>query len=179
MTPATPDSLLLLGRCGRPHGVRGELVVVPEIDEPALIAGLERLYIGGSVEDAIAYPVESARLHVTKRGTAAIVQFGGIGSPDEARALQGQAVYAAEDELPPLEEGELYVHDLIGLRAVLEDGTAVGEVVDVLRGAAQDLLVIRRPAGDDVLVPDVPEIVPEIDPEAGTVTLTPPEGLLD
>lgn len=179
MTVPDPDSFLMLGRCGRPHGVRGELVIVSEMDEPALIAGLERLYIGDSAEDAIAYPVTSARLHVTKRGTAVVAQLAGIGTPDEAAALRGHAVYAPEDELPPLEEGELYIHELIGLRAVLADGETLGEVVDVLRGAAQDLLVVRRDGRPDVLVPDVEAIVPEVDTDAGTITITPPEGLFD
>jgi 16S rRNA processing protein RimM len=49
----------------------------------------------------------------------------------------------------------------------------------VIEGVAQDLLVVRRPGQPDALVPDVPEIVVAVDPEAGTLTLRPPEGLLD
>lgn len=179
MTVTPPDSLLLLGRCGRPHGVRGELVIVSEMDEPELLVGLEQLYIGDTAETAIAYPVTETKLHTTKRGTAVIARLGGVTTPEEAQALRGHAVYAPEDALPPLEEGEFYLHEFIGLRAVLEDGGDLGEVVDVLRGAAQDLLVVRRENLPDVLVPDVDAIVGEIDLDAGTVTLTPPEGLFD
>ena len=78
-----------------------------------------------------------------------------------------------------------YAHELIGLRAVrvvsgaLPDGEIqhLGEVVDLEPGVAQDRLVVRTPDGERVAVPFVAELVPEIDPDAGTITLAPPGGL--
>jgi 16S rRNA processing protein RimM len=105
--------------------------------------------------------------------------------PDRNRAeeLRGTQLFfepseeSAPDSDPDAEEG-WYEHDLVGLSAVV-DGRAVGEVVELVTGAAQDLLVVRLGSGSEAMIPFVDQIVPEIDPEAGTVTLTPPPGLLD
>ena len=79
-----------------------------------------------------------------------------------------------------------YAHELIGLRAVRAlasaDGESqqleqLGEVVDLEPGVAQDRLIVRTPEGERVAVPFVEALVPEIDPDAGTITVDPPGGL--
>ena len=82
-----------------------------------------------------------------------------------------------------------YAHELIGLRVVrapasadgesqqLEQPQQLGEVVDLEPGVAQDRLIVRTPDGERVAVPFVEALVPEIDPDAGTVTVDPPGGL--
>jgi 16S rRNA processing protein RimM len=71
-----------------------------------------------------------------------------------------------------------YFTDLVGLTAVLSDGTVAGTVTEAYDRPGQSLLEITEPAGAVSLVPFVEEIVPEVDLEKGTVTLTPPGGLL-
>ena len=179
MTSADPDSLLLVGTCGPPHGVRGEIKVIPETDDPERLADLAQVFVGPSPERTRAYAVEAVRLHPTKRGVVALVRFGRIADRDAADALRGLGVYAAESDLPALDEGEVFLHDLIGLDVVTEDGEAVGTVKDVLTGIAQDLFVVQRDGQPDALIPDVDEIVTEIDLDAERITIRPPEGLLD
>ena len=74
-----------------------------------------------------------------------------------------------------------YAHELIGLRAVRAlpgaEPQHLGEVVDLEPGVAQDRLVVRTPDGERIAVPFVEALVPEIDPDAGTITLAPPGGL--
>ena len=74
-------------------------------------------------------------------------------------------------------EDGFYRHELVGLTAVALNGETLGEVSDLLLGAAQDLLEVTTPKGEKVLVPFVYEIVPEVDLEAGRVTVNPPGGL--
>lgn len=179
MNQVDPDSLILVGTCGRPHGVRGEIKVIPETDDPERLAELEQVFLGPSPERTRAHTIEAIRFQPTKRGIAALVMFSGTDSREEADALRGLGVYAPESDLPALAEGDVFLHDLIGLSVVTEDGETVGTVQDVLTGGAQNLLLVKRPGKPDALVPDVDEIVIAIDLDAEQITLRPPEGLLD
>ncbi|MEP0548253.1 MAG: ribosome maturation factor RimM [Rhodothermales bacterium] len=179
MNPVEPDSLILVGTCGPPHGVRGELKVIPETDDPGRLADLESLFLGPSPERARARTVEGIRFQTTKRGTVALVTFAGVPDREAADALRGLSVFAVESDLPALAEGEVFLHDLIGLGVVTEDGEDVGTVQDVLTGGAQRLLLVKRPGRPDALVPDVDAIVTDINLDAGQITIAPPEGLLD
>ena len=178
MNEIAPDTLLLVGTVGRPHGVSGELKVIPETDDPDRLRDLRRVFVGTSAEVARERVIESLRFQPNKHGVAALMKFEGVAGRDGADLLRGQLVFAAEDDLPPLEEGEVYLHDLIGLAVVTEDGETVGTVTDVLLGA-QDLLVVQRDGKPDALVPDVDEIVTLVDLDAEQITIAPPEGLLD
>ena len=179
MNPVEPDSLILVGTCGPPHGVRGELKVIPETDDPGRLADLEALFLGPSPERARARTVEGIRFQTTKRGTVALVTFVGVPDREAADALRGLSVFAVESDLPALAEGEVFIHDLIGLGVVTEDGEDVGTVQDVLTSGAQRLLLVKRPGRPDALVPDVDAIVTQVDLDAERITIRPPEGLLD
>ncbi|MEM1041761.1 MAG: ribosome maturation factor RimM [Bacteroidota bacterium] len=179
MTSANTDSLLLVGTCGRAHGVQGEVKVIPETDDPERLAALAQVYVGATPETAQPRAVEALRFQPTKRGLVALVRFDGIAGRDAADALRGQGVFADAADLPPLEEGEVFLHDLIGLAVVTEGGEAVGTVTDVLDGTAHPLLVVQRDGRPDALVPDVDEIVTTIDLDAEQITIAPPEGLLE
>ena len=88
------------------------------------------------------------------------------------------AIYVGADEARELEETEYWEHELVGCRAVLPDGTDVGEVSDVIVRPVQDLLEIET-SGGPRLIPFVEAIVLEVDREARRVVLDPPAGLLD
>jgi 16S rRNA processing protein RimM len=130
------------------------------------------------------YEVARVRLQPQKGRTIAILDLAGVPSREEAEALTGLHVYVAEEDLPALEEGEVYVHELIGLQVIVVDDDElpvepVGTVRDVLDGGAQLLLVVARDGAPDVLVPDVPEIVLDVDLRAGRILVNPPEGLFE
>ena len=88
------------------------------------------------------------------------------------------AIYVNADEARELEDTEYWEHELVGCRAVLSDGTEVGEVSDVIVRPVQDLLEIRTTGGPR-LIPFVEAIVVEVDREGRRVVLDPPSGLLD
>ena len=108
-----------------------------------------------------------------------LVRFAGIATRDAAEELGGTWLLVDSAGLaPPDDPDEFNDSDLIGLSVRTLDGTAVGTVDDVLH-PAQDLLVVRTPDAREVMIPFVKEIVPEVDIKAGTLTITPPEGLLN
>ncbi|GGL32021.1 ribosome maturation factor RimM [Planomonospora parontospora] len=164
---------LVVGRIGRPHGLRGDVTVEVRTDDP------ESRFASGAVlatDPASAGPlvVASRRWH---SGTL-LVRFAGVDDRDRAEDLRGTMLVVDSADIPPSDDpDEFHDHQLIGLTVVTPDGERAGEVVDVLHHG-QDLLVVRR-GGADVYVPFVKALVPEIDLEAGTLLVDGPPGLLD
>lgn len=185
MSNSIADSLLLMGRCGRTHGVRGEVKVFPETDDPDRFLALDRVFVGETPASARERAIERVRLQPQKGRTLVLLHLDGFTTPEEAEALRNLSVFAHEDDLPPLEEGQIYLHDLIGLAVVEVDDNdepateVTGTVRDVFDGGAQRLLVVARDGQPDVLVPDVPEIVLEVDLDAARLLVRLPDGLLD
>jgi 16S rRNA processing protein RimM len=167
--------LVVVGRIGRPHGIRGEVTVEVRTDDPDL------RFAPGSVlqtEPARVGPltVAAARWHSGRL----LLLVEGAHDRTGAEALRG-AVLSAEvdDDEVPEDPEEFFDHQLRGLTAVGPDGAEIGVVDDVVHLPGQDLLSVKRPGGREVLVPFVAEFVPEIDVDAGRVVLTPPPGLLN
>ncbi|WP_271216453.1 ribosome maturation factor RimM [Streptosporangium carneum] len=164
---------LVVGRIGRPHGLRGEVSVEVRTDDP------DRRFAPGSAiatDPASTGPlvVESRRWH----SGILLVRFEGVGDRDRAEALRGTMLVIDSADIPPSEDpDEFYDHQLIGLAVVTPDGERVGEVSDVLHHG-QDLLVVRR-GRKEVYVPFVKALVPVIDLERGILVVDGPEGLLD
>jgi 16S rRNA processing protein RimM len=120
--------------------------------------------------------IERARWHSGRL----LVQFAGIADRTAAEALRGTLIVADSSTSADTGDAEdFWDHDLVGLAAELEDGSVIGEVVDVLHPPGPDVLVVRRQTEGEVLVPFVRDIVPVVDVRAGRVVLAPPEGLLD
>ena len=167
--------LVIVGRIGRAHGIKGEVGIDVRTDEP------DRRFADGAtvVTDAKVsrtLTIASSRWHSGKL----LVKF--AESPDRTAAellrnLELQAEIG-EDERPEDPE-EYYDRELIGLSVRTTDGVDAGEVIDVIHLPSQDLLEIRRPAGNAVLVPLVEELVPEIDLDGKYVLVADRPGLLD
>lgn len=162
---------MTVARIGRAHGLKGEVSVELHTDIPE-----ERLVPGKSLEtepaDAGPLTVESVRT----QGGRWYVRFTQVASREDADAVRGVELVIDGDESD--EDDAWFVHELVGLTAVRPDGERLGEVVDLLSMPAQDLLVVKQAEGHRAMIPFVEEFVPEVDIEAGTVTLTPPYGLL-
>lgn len=170
--PSTPveEVRLTVGRLGASHGVQGELKLRLLTDEPEHLETIDTVFLGDRDE-----PVGLEAIRFINDG--AIVKLAGTDTPEDASKLSGLAVKIAGSDARPLEEGEFFLFQLIGLDAVDEDGKRIGTVTDLIETGANDVLVIgKRPeGGPDLLVPNHPEFVPEIDPDAGRVVVRPPE----
>jgi 16S rRNA processing protein RimM len=174
---------VIVGRVGRPHGLRGELVIGVRTDEPDL------RFAVGAVLDAHQEPdpaetgdqdtltVARTRWHSGQL----LVTFEGITDRTAAAELTGSWLSVDSGQLPRTgDPDEFRDHELIGLSVRTTDGGLVGVVTDVLHHG-QDLLVIKRADGGDeeCLVPFVKAIVPEVDVDARLLVIDPPAGLLD
>jgi 16S rRNA processing protein RimM len=175
MARPAPDDLVVVGRVGRPQGVRGEVTVEVRTDDPD-----DRFAEGASL---LTDPPERGPLVVAARreqNGRLVLHFEGVPDRTAAQALRDTLLLVDVRTLPPVEdEDEFHDWQLGGLRAELEDGDVLGEVTDVLHLPHGDVLVVTRPGGAEVLVPFVRAIVPVVDLDAGRVVLTPPEGLVE
>jgi 16S rRNA processing protein RimM len=172
---------VIVGRVGRPHGIRGEVVVGVRTDEPDL-----RFAVGATLDvarredgpaDRDQLTVAAARWHSGQL----LVAFTGITDRAAAGELTGSWLSLDSSQLPDTgDPDEFRDHELIGLSVRTTAGDRVGMVTDVLH-YGQDLLVVRRSDGGDgeSLVPFVKAIVPEVDVAAGVLVIDPPPGLLD
>jgi 16S rRNA processing protein RimM len=182
-TPENPDTVVV-GRIGRPHGVRGLATVEVRTDDPDL------RFAPGEV--LITDPPERGPLTVVDKrwhsGTL-LLQLADpsgevFGTREAVDAVRNTLLLVPVADLPEIEDPDSYYdHQLVGLSAQLPDGSVIGEVTAV-RHEAQDLLVVRRRVGGEVttadaLIPFVSAIVPAVDLAGGFLVVDPPEGLLE
>jgi 16S rRNA processing protein RimM len=166
---------LVVGRVGKPHGLRGEVTVEVRTDSPEL------RFAPGTVlrtDPVLPRPLVVDGMHW--HGGRLLLTFEGVEDRAGAEALRDLrlVIEVADDEVPEDPE-EFYDHQLIGLAAVTVDGVEVGVVGEVLHLPSQEVLAVRTPDGREVLVPFVAEMVPRVDLAAGRLLLDPPPGLLD
>jgi len=166
---------VVVGRIGKPHGIRGEVTVELRTDEP------ERRFVEGT--PLIAESPRGQRSSLTVERTrwhqgVLLVHFEGLPDRTAAEAARGTMLIAEVDpDEAPEDPEEFYDHQLVGLKVEDTDGRERGEVTGVLHGA-QDLLQVRTPQGP-VLVPFVAALVPTVDVAGGRVVVADRPGLLD
>jgi len=165
---------LVVGRIAKAHGITGEVSVDVRTDDPD-----HRYAIGASLEtdppDKGPLTIAATRWHSGRL----LIRFHGVPDRNAAEALQGTLLVADSATSRGGDDGDFWDHDLIGLDAMLTDGTLIGTLSDVLHPPGPAVLVIKRGGAAEVLVPFVTELVPTVDVSGGRVVIDPPEGLLD
>lgn len=156
-----------MGRVGRPHGVRGEVTVLPEADDGGDFGRGTMLRAGDRDLE-----VRSARPY---RDRGLIVGFAEIADRNAAESLRGMSLTRDSAGRRSLDEGEFWASSLVGLEAVTPAGVSLGRVAEVVSGGFQDRLVVITAAGVEVQVPFVEQIVG--DPEGGRIVIDAPNGL--
>lgn len=163
---------VLMGLVLGAHGIKGGVRILSYAAVPKDIASY------GPVEDESGGRRFSLRVVGKARG-AVLAEVEGIGDRDAAAALKGTKLYLPRSALPAAADGEFYWDDLVGLRAELTDGSALGEVVAVHDYGGGAILEVKRAVGALVMVPFTNRVVPVVDLEAGKVVIDPPEGLFE
>jgi 16S rRNA processing protein RimM len=159
---------ILIGKLQRTHGVTGEIVFGVQTDFPERVKAGKTVYLGNN--------------HYPKRITGTrpfhnnlLIIFENIKNREEAAELTNLEVFVLTKDLPALENGQYYHHQLIGLNAVLEDGTSIGTIRDILVTGANDVYVVVNPEGIETLLPAVESVILDIDLETGSMKVKPPE----
>ncbi|MGF9646498.1 ribosome maturation factor RimM [Pseudarthrobacter oxydans] len=164
---------LQVARIGKPHGIRGEVTVQVLTDAP------EDRFVPGTefvVEPASVGPltVNSARWNKD----ILLLGFDGIETRNDAETLRGAKLFIETEELDEDDDEGWYEHELVGLEARV-GSRVVGKVAALNTMPVQDLLLVKTPEGEEILIPFVEQIVPEVNVEEGFILLTPPDGLFE
>ena len=187
--------LLVVGQIGKPHGIRGEVLVTVRTDDPEarFAAGSafttevprdRRVSAGpapapghpGAYQVPAKLVLEAIRWHQGK----GIAQFEGVIDRNTAEALRGVLLQVDSSEIAdPEDPDEFNDHQLAGLSVVSVDGTALGTVDRIDHAPSSDLIVLKKAAGGTALIPFVSQMVPTVDLAGGRVIVDLPEGLLD
>ena len=157
-------SFLVIGEVLKPHGVRGEVRVLPHTDLPERFTWLEEVYVGKKDPQPVA--VEGVRFHQN----LVLLKLAGYNHRDQAQALRKQLLFVPEEEAVPLEEGEYFLYQLEGLAVYSDEGEDLGTLVEVIETKANNVFVVRGSRGE-ILLPDTEEVVLSIDFETERVTV--------
>jgi len=160
-----------IARVVKPWGLRGGLKLHVLTSFPDQFNRLTRVYLG---PEAVPYTV--ARFHW--HSGELLMQLADVRDRNAAETLRDQLVQIAREDATPLEPGQFYEYQIVGLNVVTTDGEPLGQVVEVLSTGANDVYVAQGPRGE-VLLPARAEVVRAIDLDAGTMTVTLLPGLLE
>lgn len=177
--PAEPERLVV-GHVAKVHGNRGEVFVWPLTDRPETVFGTGRELLlgdeqGGAEDEPSLLVVEQAREF--KRGL--LVKLAGVDTRTQAEALARRYLLVPVAALDPLEDGEIYYHQLLGAAVETVAGEVVGRVREVYETEPAHLLEVEGPGGKRHLVPFTERVVRQVDAGARRVVIDPPPGLLE
>jgi 16S rRNA processing protein RimM len=170
-TPDTPlaEARLSVGMIERPHGVRGEARVRLYTDAPEQLTRITQIWLGDD---------ETPRklLGVLFHQDHALMRIAGVETPEQVRALHGTQVRIAGADARPLAPGEHFYFQLIGMTVVTEFGELVGELTDIMETGANEVYIVSPPGGGaDVLLPNIPDVILDIDDAERRITIRPLE----
>jgi len=162
---------LAIGRVVKPWGSRGDLKLQVLTSFPDQLGRLKHVYLG---PEAVPYTVARFRWHSGEL----LLRLTDVGDRNAAELLRDQLVQIAREDATPLEPGQFYEYQIVGLNVVTTDGEPLGQVAEVLSTGANDVYVVQGPRGE-VLLPARTEVVRAIDLDAGMMTVTLLPGLVE
>ncbi len=164
---------VLIGKIVNAVGLKGELRVYNYSDSVDIYINTKTIY----VDDR---PLKIQNLRTQKN--MLVLKLEGIDDRDAAEKAKGSELFVTEKDLPKLPKGQHYVRDLIGMDIVQDDDDReehLGVIADVIQNTAQDILDIKTDAGKQLLIPNVPEFVLEINEKKRVITVNLIEGMLE
>lgn len=168
--PLDWQELVTIGRCLKPHGIRGEIKVAVITDFPERFEQMETVFLHRRKNPVIEMRLERCRFHKK----AVLLQLEGVTTVEQAEEWRDYQVAAHPDELVDLEEDEYWHFELEGLDVVDPEGQPLGRLREVVFNPGNDIYVVEN-EGRELLIPAVKDYVLEIDLEAGRITVKVPE----
>ena len=156
------------------HGIRGEVKVFPTTDDPARFLELKQVTLVAKRERQT---LEIERVRFFRQFV--IVKFKGIDNINDIERHKGAELWIGREQAVPLEEGEYFIADLLGVSVVDENGEKLGVLKDVIETGANDVYVVERENKKDLLIPAIKQCIRKVDVEAGEMEVHLMEGLLE
>lgn len=155
---------LAVGKLRRPHGVHGEILMEVYTDFPERLQPGTVLFLEGGLN----------QLTLAKRRShndGLLLTFQDYATPEAVGQLRNQLLYVKAADRPPLQDGEYYHHQLIGLEVISDTGETIGVVTAILETGASDVLVVRPDTGPEVLIPAVEAFMQNVDLDARHISV--------
>lgn len=171
-SPGGEPVFLVVGKLGRPHGLKGEMLLYVITDFPERLRPGVEIFVGDAYEPR---KIRSRRKHKA----SLLVALDDVRTAEDAAELTNRYVFVRAEDRPPLPEGEYYHHELIGLQVVDEDGETLGRLEEVISNPANDIYLVRPDQGPEILLPATEEVILEVDLEAGEMRIHLLPGLID
>ena len=168
------EDLLTVGVITTTQWVRGEVKVYPTTDEPERFLDLDYVLLDTGKE-LRRLDIKNVRFFKN----LVILKFDGIDNINDIEKYKGKSLYVTREHAVKLKKDEYFIADLIGMRAVTEEGEELGTIKDVLQTGANDVYIIKKDGEDELLVPAIKDCVKNVDIEGGVMTLHLLEGLRD
>ena len=171
--------LYQVGAITQTHGIRGEVKVFPMTDDVSRFKNMKELILDTGKEQ-IVLEVTSAR----PQKNLVILKFKGIDNINDVEKYKGCGLFVTKENRVKCKKDEYFIADLIGLRAIDEEGEAFGTISDVIQTVANDVYVITTKQGEEVMIPAIKDCILEVsveeqDGQAGYVRIHLLPGLLD
>ena len=158
---SSEPAFLVVGKLRRPHGVQGEIPLELFSKLLELLDPEQTVFVGERHQPLL---VEASRW----KNDLLLLKFHDLDDRTAAEALTNALVYVKTSQLPSLDEGEYYYHQLIGLD-VYEEEEFLGVLTEVLQTGANDVYLVTDAAGKETLIPDTDEVILEINADAGVM----------
>lgn len=166
------DTRITIGKIIAPHGVRGEVKVLPLTDFPDRFQTMKSVWLDIKGKEM---GVESVRFN----NETPLVKFSGIDDRDQAEKLRNGLLQVLPEELVVLPAGHYYQFQIIGLAVSNEVGLSLGTVSEIIQTGANDIYVVKNQQGKELLIPALKETVLAIDIPAGRMVVKLLPGLGD
>lgn len=171
------DDVFRVGVITGTHGIRGDVKILPTTADPKRFLTLKDALLGDDEGKTPLMPVTVKGVRFFKN--IAITSFEEFRDIGEVERFKGAGLYVTRENAIPLEPGEYYVKDMIGLKVVTDEGETLGTLKNVMETGANDVYVVQMEGRKDLLIPMIPECSRGVDLEAGTLTVHLLPGLLE
>lgn len=168
------EELLRVGIISSTHGIHGEVKVFPTTEKIERFKKLKQVILDTGEQQRT---LEVERVKFFKQFV--ILKFKGIDNINEIEPYRGKDLLVTREYAIPLEEGEYFIADLIGLRVVSDQGKELGILKDVLQTGANDVYIVERKEGKDLLIPAILQCILKTDLEEKQMTVHLLDGLED
>lgn len=168
------EKYLRVGVISSTHGIRGEVKVYPTTDDAARFKDLKKVLLDTGRE---LRELEIGNVKFFKN--MVILKFKGLDSMNDVETWRNADLLITRDQAVKLNPGENFVADMIGLSAVTDEGEKLGTLTDVMFTGANDVYVIDRGGGKELLIPAIPSCVLDVNLEEGIILIHLLDGLLD
>ncbi|HYM15567.1 MAG TPA: ribosome maturation factor RimM [Dehalococcoidia bacterium] len=168
MRPQTEpdDGFVAVGRVLGPFGLKGELKVQAQTDNPARFRVRAKLWAGQQPVSIATSRAAQGYVYVTLKGFT---------DRTSVERFRHALLQIPEGELPPLPDGEYYRFQLIGLMVVGRDGQVLGTLDEIIETGANDVYRVRTPEGADVLLPALSDVIVSVDLAGRRMVVDPPD----